>query len=218
MIRLAISVEGQTEEEFVKSMLYEHLMNEEVAPTPILLGRARGKYGGGNVTLQRLASEMAYLLSSFDVVTSFVDFYGFRDKADKPVEALEQSLREEICHRTATWLRREQILQKALPYIQLHEFEGLLFSDVAAFKTSIGIPNRSVEKLRRIRAMFTTPEDINDNNQTAPSKRIASIVARYDKVVDGPLVAMETGLDVIRNECPRFHNWLNRLESLGSDY
>ncbi len=51
MIRLAISVEGRTEEEFVKNLLVGHLKNREVEAQPILLG----PHGGG-VTVQRLAS------------------------------------------------------------------------------------------------------------------------------------------------------------------
>ena len=38
MIRLAISVEGQTEETFVKDVLADHLQSKDVAPIPVLLG------------------------------------------------------------------------------------------------------------------------------------------------------------------------------------
>ena len=55
MIRLAVSVEGQTEEEFVKKVLAAHLSQCAVAVYPILLGRARNSgAGGGNVTVERL--------------------------------------------------------------------------------------------------------------------------------------------------------------------
>ena len=60
MIRLAISVEGQTEEEFVKDFLADHLRESGVEPTPILLGRARGRSGGGNVSAERLVVEKRY--------------------------------------------------------------------------------------------------------------------------------------------------------------
>ena len=48
MIRLAISVEGRAEEEFVKQFLADHLRERGVEPTPILLGSARGRSAGGN--------------------------------------------------------------------------------------------------------------------------------------------------------------------------
>ena len=65
MIRLAISVEGRTEEEFVNKVLAGHLRARGVEPKPVLLN--------GNVTIERLASDMARLLWSFDCVTSLVD-------------------------------------------------------------------------------------------------------------------------------------------------
>ena len=212
MIRVSISVEGQTEEEFVNKVLVGHLRENGVEPIPILIGRARGRSGGGNVTLERLVSDMAHLLGSFDAVTSLVDFYGFRRKGDKMVDELQEDLtgqiRRELGHR---WNP-----DKVLPYVQQHEFEGLLFSDVAVFAKAINVTEKSVEELRRIRAEFTTPEDINDNSDTAPSKRIGKVIPQYQKVVDGPLLAMETGLAAIRAECPRFNCWVASLESLGN--
>ena len=92
MIRLAISVEGQTEEDFVKSVLADHLRMKEVETTPILLGRARGTGDGGNVRVEPLTKEMVVLRQSFDAVTSLVDFYGFRDKGSRAVEELEELL------------------------------------------------------------------------------------------------------------------------------
>lgn len=92
MIRLAISVEGQTEEEFVKSVLADHLRMKEVETTPILLGRARGTGDGGNVRVEPLTKGMVVLRQSFDAVTSLVDFYGFRDKGSRAVEELEELL------------------------------------------------------------------------------------------------------------------------------
>ena len=86
MIRLAISVEGRTEEEFVKIVLLDHLRPMDIEIQPVLIGRARNTdKSGGNVTIDRLASEMASLYGSFDAVTSLVDFYGFRDKGGRTV-------------------------------------------------------------------------------------------------------------------------------------
>lgn len=86
MKRLAVTVEGGTEEEFVKRVLAAHLRTIGMEPTPILLGRARRRFGGGNVSVERLASEMVELSWSFDAVTSFVDFYGFRRKGRRTAD------------------------------------------------------------------------------------------------------------------------------------
>ena len=210
MIRLAISVEGQTEEEFVNSVLAPHLRPMAVEPTPILIGRARNRgAGGGDVSVERLASEMVSLSWRFDAVTSLVDFYGFRGKGDRTVRELEQNLDQQV---QAKAPRLDQ--RMLFSYVQQYEFEGLLFSDVQAFK-SIGAPEQSILRLGGVRSRFPTPEEIDDSPSTAPSKRIAGAVVKYRKRLHGPIVAKETGLDVIREECPRFREWVSRMESLG---
>lgn len=212
MIRLAISVEGRTEEEFVKGVLAEYLRTRGVEPVPILLGRARGGSGGGNISIERLASEMAELYRNFDTVTSLVDFYGFRGKGDRTVEELEGELNRAIRTRISNnWDHR-----KVTPYVQKYEFEGLLFSNVDAFSSLTGATDALVEELGKIRAKFPTPEDINDSSDTAPSKRIDKLMPSYQKVVDCSLIVAETGLDTIRSVCPRFNAWVARLESLNS--
>ena len=209
MIRVSISVEGPTEEEFTKEVLTAHLLSHGVEAQPILIGRGRGSgEGGGNVSAGRLVSEMAHLHRSFDVVTSLVDFYGFKDKDGRTVDELEALLRHNIEGR----LGRNEA--RVLPYVQLHEFEGLLFSDVTVFSRLLDVPPETVEQLRGIRGRFATPEDINDNKATAPSKRIKELIPHYRKALHGPLIAMELGLDAIRKECPRFDSWVSRLEAL----
>lgn len=204
MIRLAISVEGPTEEEFVNNVLADHLRTRGVEPQPILLN--------GNITIERLASDMARLFWNFDRVTSLVDFYGFRDKNTLTPEQLEQRIQKTV----DTKINRSWNQTRVIPYVQQYEFEGLLFSDVDAFTKLIGVSHNSIQVLQNIRSQFQTPEDINDNSETAPSKRIKKIVPRYKKKVDGPLLAMEMSLDKIRTECPRFNGWVTSLESLGS--
>ena len=135
MIRLAVSVEGQTEEEFVKVVLDEHLRPLGVAPEPVLIGIG-ARAGGGSVTVRRLASDMALLYHSHDSVTSLVDFYGFQRKGDRSVEALETHLREKTGEQVgAGWDEN-----KVFPYVQMYEFEGLLFSNVDVFATQIDFP------------------------------------------------------------------------------
>ena len=205
MIRLAVSVEGETEEEFVNESLAPHLRHRDIYVQPVLIGRARRSVrGGGNVSIDRLASEMRHLRRSFDAVTSLVDFYGFKDKGSR----LPSDLLQVICNRIGQLDERS-----VFPYVQLHEFEGLLFSNVEAFGRIL--PDAPVADLKSIRSGFATPEDINDSSKTAPSKRIENLIPRYRKTLHGPLVAIEIGLDTIRTECPRFDVWLQRLETLG---
>ena len=205
MIRLAISVEGPTEEEFINRLIVGHLRTKGIETRPISLG--------GNVTVARLAHDMANLFWQRNhFVTSLVDFYGFRDKDDRTVCQLEHAVFAEVDRS----IRRSWDKRAVIPYIQRHEFEGLLFSEVRTFSTLglAGVDDDCLNSLQQMRDAFSTPEDINDDSDTAPSRRIADLIPRYRKRLHGPLVAEATGLERIRAECPRFDGWVTRLETL----
>ena len=204
MERLAIVVEGRTEAEFVNQVLAIHLLAKDVLAIPIALH--------GSVSLPRLSARMADEVWNFDRVTSLVDFYGFQGKGSATVTDLERQILQSVMAR----LHHPVDESRIIPYIQQYEFEGLLFSDASAFSSALGVTDNVVNRLTRIRAPFASPEEINDSESTAPSKRISQILPEYNKVVHGPLVAMSISLPVIRGECPRFHQWVERLESLGS--
>ena len=204
MIRLAISVEGPTEEEFINRLVVGHLRAKGVETRPVSVG--------GDITVSKLAQEMVNLSWGHDFTTSLVDFYGFRGKGDQTLCQLEDAVFVEVNR----LIRRSWDQRRVFPYIQRHEFEGLIFSDVDGF-SALGIADvddRCLQRLRRVRDAFKTPEDINDDGATAPSKRIQTLVPRYSKRLHGPLVAEATGLKRIRAECPRFDRWLTHLESL----
>ena len=208
MIRLAIVVEGETEEEFVKTVLADHLRSRSVEPQPI---KPHGR--GGDISVNLLGEQMSGLQWSFDIVTSLVDFYGFRGKQqDETVEELEERIDAEVDRRVGHDWDQSQVFA----YVQRHEFEGLLFSRVTAFAALIDASPQSVQSLRDIRAAFMTPEDIDDGPATAPSKRIKQLIPEYRKRTYGPLLAQEIGLETIRAHCPRFGSWVRRLESLGN--
>ena len=206
MIRLAIVVEGPTEEAFVKEALFHHLLPIGVAPTPFLIGQR-----GGNVTVERLALDLANSSWDFDFVTSLVDFYGFRDRGPREVDALESRIDEAVDRR----IGRSWNQSRVFSYVQRYEFEGLLFSDVSAFSRLRQTSDMMLRELQQIRSQFPTPEDINDNIDTAPSKRITNVVPGYNKRIDGPELATVIGLNRMSSECPRFQAWLARMESLG---
>ena len=208
MIRLAIVVEGQTEEAFVNQVLLNHLLPVDVVPTPFLIGRR-----GGNVTVNRLAVDMATSFWNFDYVTSLVDFYGFRDRGLGGPDALQIHISEAV----DSLIKRNWNKSRVFPYVQCHEFESLLFADVDAFSRLSKTSDMMLQELTRIRSQFPTPEDINDSRDSTPSKRIADVIPKYNKWVDGLELAIAIGLDKMRTECPRFGAWLKHLESLAAD-
>ena len=211
MIRLAIVVEGRTERQFVRRLLIDHLLHHGVLAAPTLIGRR--EHPGGNVTVERLVEDLAQLSYDFDAVTTLVDFYGFRRRPTDDVRELEQFIDDAYARSPHRQLRGDRVFT----YVQRHEFEALLFSDVRAFARAAVASSDAERELAAVRDQFASPEDINDRSDTAPSKRIASAIPDYDKVLGGALAAEAIGLDAMRRECPRFADWMNRLESLDAD-
>jgi hypothetical protein len=155
---------------------------------------------------------MVELLWSFEVVTSLVDYYGFEDKENDSVGDLEERIRTAVISEIGRSFDESRILT----YVQRHEFEGLLFSDTYAFAALPQATQEILQALNTIRGEFQTPEEINDNPNTAPSKRLEHLIPRYNKRVNGPQIAQTIGLPTIRDQCPRFNQWLTRLESLAA--
>ncbi len=200
MVRLAISVEGQTEEKFIQKVIVPHLRGKGIYAVPLLLGRK-----GGDVSLPRIKKELNNLANSFDKVTTLYDFYGFRDKDNAENKV---SLEKKIVATVATPLRG-----RIIPYIQMYEFEGLLFSSPEAIENNIQQTGLATWAHDVLQQCGNNPENINDSQQTAPSKRLLGKTT-YIKTVHGPNIAMEIGLDVLRERCSGFGRWLNTLEVL----
>ena len=101
-----------------------------------------------------------------------------------------------------------------IPYVQMYEFEGLLFSSPEAIENNIPPYSGLSDWARRVVGEFGgNPETINDSEQFAPSKRLSG-KARYIKTIHGPGIAGEIGLDVLRGKCRGFGKWLSELEKL----
>jgi hypothetical protein len=104
-------------------------------------------------------------------------------------------------------------------FFALHEFEALLYCDLAQVKSRINDSDKAIANLQKEVAGFSCPEDINDGETTAPSKRLIKHVPRYEKlkVRVGAAAAGAIGLHVLREKCPHFGQWLARLENLGTN-
>ncbi len=104
---------------------------------------------------------------------------------------------------------------RLIPYIQLHEFEALLFSDPSMLASAIGQPKLASE-FQAVRDSVSNPEEINEGIQTAPSKRIERIYPAFDKTKDNIHATKAIGLSTLRGACPHFHAWLSQLENVSS--
>ena len=99
----------------------------------------------------------------------------------------------------------------------MHEYEGLLFSDPQRLARGIYRPELA-GAFAEIRHAFPTPEDIDDGDHTAPSKRIIDLCRGYAKPMHGVLAAIEIGIVAIRRECRHFDQWVTKLEALGQKH
>jgi hypothetical protein len=217
MKRAIIICEGHTEKEFCNNLLSKYFDGKNISIQSLLINKT-----GGNVKWSRLKPEiLRHLKHEKDVsVTTLIDYYGLKAKQhfpkwdealkindkNKKMDFLEDAMRKDI---------EEPFRNRYLPYIQLHEFEGLLFNDIQIFYEQI--PKKDLVKedeLKQTFRDFPNPEMINDSSQTAPSKRLARIIKGYDKIVYGHYLAEAIGLDNIRKKCFRFNNWLNQIGQL----
>ena len=157
------------------------------------------------------------------LTTTMVDFYALPDSGDKAWPGRRSAKTLPFARKAATVedalledIRRELGNQfdssRFIPFVMMHEFEGLLFSDCKSFSRGIGRPELA-DKFQAIRNQFASPEEINDDPVTAPSKRIENFVSGYQKPLMGTWAVREIGLDVIRAECPHFREWLTLLEN-----
>lgn len=226
MDRVLIHVEGETEESFVNEVLAKHLYTCGFAKVSARLvgnARQRDRRGGirawnsaRNDILHHLKEDPAYL------ATTMVDYYGLpqtgvrawpgRAEAGSlpfPQKAarVQDGMMTDICADLGEGFDRARFI----PYVMMHEFEGLLFSNCERFALAIGRSGLATD-FETIRSSFATPEEINDSPVTAPSKRVEALVEGYQKPLYGTLAALEIGLEAIRAECPLFRNWLERLE------
>jgi hypothetical protein len=220
MTRVYVVVEGPTEESFVKDVLRQILWPRQVYLTPIILGAPGHK--GGNPNYARVKKDLVTLLKqdSTAYCSTMLDFYGLGEgfpglplpadllSIDKVI-TIERAMKADLIAEIDD--RRPDI--RFLPYLQLHEYEGLLFSDPTAF--AIGIGQRHLApQFERVRKAFATPEDINDDASTAPSKRVLGACPSYRKLLHGTLAARAVGIEKMRQECPHFREWIERLEAL----
>lgn len=211
---VCIVCEGATEVEFVKGCLAPHLMDHGVSAYPSILRAPSGGHRGGRVSVERLARFLSHQYRETRRLTTLVDYYGFQDAGGRTRAELEQDI---LTHVTK---HAPDIDTRFIhPYVQMHEFEGLLFSDVEQFQYVLDGWDAGVrQRLIAIRAQFPTPEDINNSRATAPSKRILAAFpdGSYNKTEHGPVIAEAIGLATIRRHCPQFDAWVAMLEAWGN--
>jgi hypothetical protein len=222
-IRINIVTEGQTEETFVNTLLIDHLQQFhifDVRAHSITTGYSNGRpHRGGFLRYDHLKNDVIRWLQQDpkSYVTTMVDLYALPSNFPNKEQFIHNTDPYKKVERAEEELAKDINNPRFIPNIQLHEFEAILFSKVEQIHQSMiasGSTTSELHKLQSVRAAFETPEDINDNPQTAPSKRIRKIYPSFQKPTDGIIIAKNIGISTIRRECAHFDKWLKKLESL----
>jgi len=212
------SWEGQTEERFVKDVLRDHLWPFGIDAVPKVATTKRIKRGpdfkGGITHYQKVENDLRRLLGDTAVVsvTTFIDYHALPHDFPGMVSRPNGSSLERARHVERAWERKIGD-HHFRAYLMLHEFEALLFVNPEELSTALHQPS-TLPQLQSIRSSFSTPEEINENPESAPSKRILQLLPGYQKTLHGPLLTKRVGLEAIRPECPHFNAWLGWLEVL----
>ncbi|NJL81911.1 MAG: DUF4276 family protein [Chloroflexaceae bacterium] len=228
MVRLYLFAEGQTEQTFADIVIKPHLAHQYgvFMQNSVLIahGKKKGKtHRGGGRNYEPMKNDILRLLKQEkgrDVFfTTMIDLYAihsefpgleaakqFRHVPRERVKLLEKSFAEDIGD------------ARFIPHLQLHEYEAYLFCDPTCFASRYDNCSAQIAALQALANQYETPELINDGATTAPSKRIIAQFPNYKKAkaTDGPLLAKSIGLQVIRDRCPHFNEWLCQLEALST--
>ncbi len=225
MKQLNIFCEGPTEQGFCTQVLQPHLFTQGDGLIHTLavgekdhhhlygIGR-RTKYERVRKficnTIKDRQGKNVHFTTLFDLYALPTDFPGKDTNVRNPanptpyVLALEEAFRQNIGY------------YRFIPYLQLHEYETMLFADPDAFRKSFEDCEDEIQQLKAIAGSEQSIEHINDGTDTAPSKRIIDVIPEYDgrKSSAGPDLAGFIGLVTIREKCPHIHSWLVQLENL----
>ena len=207
MKRLVFIVEGNSEVQFVNKIIIPYLYSlgftNPMNPQTIITNRKQHKKGGV-INYDYLKNDLNRVFAQGNViVTMLIDYFklptnfpNYTNDSSK-IEFIEEGM-----------LRDFNNNPDYIPYIQRHEFEALMFSDVECFR--IVLEEEELQKISDIIQAFPNPEDINSSSQNAPSKRLKKVFG-YEKVADSELIFEMMGIEVIMKKCPRFNMWLEKI-------
>lgn len=216
--KVLVLVEGQTEEGFVKRVLGPYLSTKQIFLIPTIIKTKREVRGpdhkGGVNSYEQVKKDLRPLFydTSADIVTTMIDYYalpsdfpGYNSRPDgtcfQRIEFMENQFSTDINQ------------TKFLPYLQLHEFEALVFASEDKLPIAFVNKNREIQQVSEVNNEFASPEEINEKPNFAPSKRLKSIFPEYQKTFHSQLILSQTNIDDLRTKCEHFNSWLTKLES-----
>jgi hypothetical protein len=218
-VEVMIVVEGQTEQTFVKEVLAPEMAYKGIFLHPALIGKPGHK--GGDIRFKRATGDIGrflkqrsniYISTMFDYFRLELEWPGNTEFPDN-FSATEKAVRIEAAtvEEIKGLFPDHNVQERFIPYIEMHEFEALLFSDAPILSSRIGVDQAKIED---ILDECGDPEEINDGPDTAPSKRLIRLHKGYRKVAMGKTISEAIGIQAIREKCQHFDTWLTTLEQL----
>ena len=219
MKRCLILVEGQTEERFVKDVLCPAFEPRGLFMFPTLLTTKVVKSGpnfrGGVTSYAKLRADLDKLLPDTGaVITTMIDYYGLPEDTPGLANRPNAAALNRVRHMETSIYQDLGSPRNFMPFLMLHEFEALLFVDHEITAAVIPAREKAAEMLAAADGL--APEDINENRETVPSKRLERVFPSFKKTLHGPTAAKRIGLDAIRSRCPHFDSWVTRLEKFAA--
>lgn len=222
---LHVLAEGYSERKFAEEMLAEWLAPKQLYVVARCVETHRDekrglRYSGGVTSYAKLRRDLTGWLkenSSKDArFTTMLDYYalpgdfpGIGDADEKydafeKVACLEEAFRKDIGD------------YRLIPYIQLHEFEALLFVDPGQLENLYLERSEEIGGLKEIADQFGNPELIDNGPETAPSKRILRKIPEYKKMTAGVETLKRIGIENLKAKCSHFAEWLGKLEGISN--
>ncbi len=217
MVRVHVLAEGQTEETFIHRVLRPHFWPLGLCFYPYFPGKGTGGICEYPQARQDILTALKQDTTGY--CTTMLDYYAMPDSwpgrktaRQKPFAERSSTTEEAILADLSAELGPPSNRARLIPYVQMHEFEALLFSHPTTLADGLELPDAMA--IQQIRDQFGSPEEIDDSQRTAPSKRILGLNGRYRKPMHGVLIAQRIGLAAMRVECPHFNAWIEKLETL----
>lgn len=221
---LHILCEGQTEERFVKEVLSPHLQEFNIYTKPILLITSKKKNArGGMLSYEQAKRDLTILQKQYHdnnsehhIFTTMFDYYALpNDFPDFDKSLSIKNVRDRITF-LENKFSEDLKCKNFIPYIQIHEFEALLFVDISKLKAEYPRSCESIQRLKEETDIYKDPEMINNSPETAPSKRIIAALAQdyhYNKVKSGVAVTSAIGMEALLGHCQHFKEWVSKIKS-----
>jgi len=212
-----IIVEGKTEQLFIENILAPYFAPKGIYLKATQLTKKGQK--GGDVRFSRAKTDIRnhFRQRSDTIVSIFVDYYGIKEwpgldsvPSNATPEQIADHLNAKVKQAILAEFPESNPAVRFIPFLAVHEFEALLFSDTAVLATELGIEKSTID---RVVCECGSPEKINNSPETAPSKRLENwSKGHYGKTSTGLAIAEKVGIMKMREYCPLFDAWLNLLE------